>query len=47
MISQTDNIGVRTVLQIRNETEQSQYELYQIARNKIIISLQNKRPKRK
>lgn len=35
MISQTENQQLRTTLQqMRNEAEQSQYELYQIAKNK-------------
>jgi len=35
MISQTENPQLRnTLIQMRNETEQSQYELYQIAKNK-------------
>lgn len=35
MISQTENMELRNALvQMRNEAEQSQYELYQIAKNK-------------
>jgi spore coat protein CotF len=35
MISQTENQQLRSTLQqMRNETEQSQYELYQIAKSK-------------
>jgi spore coat protein CotF len=35
MISQAENTELRSTLQqMRNETEQSQFELYQIAKNK-------------
>ena len=35
MISQTENPQLRSILiQMRNEAEQSQYELYQLAKNK-------------